>query len=133
VLHDPVLAQRAEDKVSFLDMFHSSDFQTCDFERLNKAINLMGDALLWWKDATLEALALHPVHRKQGDVANVGPLGMYRFMIFCGCVHVYYGKEHRVKLLGGWVYKVQHEKSMGGEGWMVSASAMVPQICILDT
>jgi hypothetical protein len=77
-----VLAQRAQNKVSFLDKFHHSDFWTCDFERLNKTIDLMGDSLLWWKDATLEALALHPVDRKHGDVANVGPLGMYNLNYF---------------------------------------------------
>lgn len=79
VLHDPILASKAEDKVSFLDMFHSLDFIIEDFERLWGKINMMNDGLLWWKDATLEAMAI----QKVANSANVGRLSKRRFGSRC--------------------------------------------------
>jgi len=84
VLHDPILASKAEHKVSFLDMFHSPDFIVEDFERLWGAINMMDDGLVWWKDATLEAIAIRPSAKKFADSANVGRLGK-RFSVDPRC------------------------------------------------
>ncbi len=71
VLHDPVLANKAQGKTSFLDLLHSPDFALEDFDRLFGGASLMGDALIWWKDAFLDAFDIRPSTKKRRDGSRV--------------------------------------------------------------
>jgi hypothetical protein len=78
ILHDAALAQKASGKVSLNDLFLDPTFTVEDFERLDQtqAGLVMAEGLLWWKDATLEALAMWPEPGRASNPANLGNIGM---------------------------------------------------------
>ncbi|KAI0756079.1 hypothetical protein C8Q80DRAFT_1091513 [Daedaleopsis nitida] len=129
ILHDPVLANKAHDKVSFLDLFQSPEFTAEDCDRLFGKVNIMGDALIWWKDSFLDAIDLRPTDRKRRDGASVARTHLSRSTVLTG-----WSVDNRVRLLGSWVYQRQHSKSLTPEGWityfalsiMLDGDALVP-------
>ncbi|KAI0801484.1 hypothetical protein C8Q74DRAFT_1365079 [Fomes fomentarius] len=101
VLHDPVLANKAEGKTSFLDLLHSLDFTLEDFDCLFGGVSLMGDALIWWKDSFLDAFDIWPSTKKCRNGASVVPDI----------------QGNRVRFLGQWVYLRRHKKALTTEGF----------------
>ncbi|KAI0756075.1 hypothetical protein C8Q80DRAFT_1264181 [Daedaleopsis nitida] len=67
ILHDAVLANKAFDKASLLDIFHSQNFTLDDSHRLFRGVRVLGDSLIWWKDAYLDALHIRPSAHKRRD------------------------------------------------------------------
>lgn len=78
VFHDPVLSLKAANKVSFKDLILDDEFYPEDALRYHvlweKRMEL---GLLWWKDATLEALAMFPQGGATTNAANVGSPGEF--------------------------------------------------------
>ncbi|KAI0057396.1 hypothetical protein BV25DRAFT_1437724 [Artomyces pyxidatus] len=110
VMHDPVLGQKALDKVSLNDLLLDPDFSVEDFERIWILLaKRMAIGLLWWKDSTLEALAMWSKGDKSGNVANLGKL------------------EDRYPVIGGWVYNTPHKQNMTNEGWWYLLDATRPE------
>jgi hypothetical protein len=73
LFYDPVLSLKALNKVSFKDLILDDDFSIEDlknfFELWTKRTAI---GLLWWKDSTLEALAMLSSDGKLNNAANVG-------------------------------------------------------------
>ncbi|KZT09697.1 uncharacterized protein LAESUDRAFT_735345 [Laetiporus sulphureus 93-53] len=134
VLHDPALLLKAEGKVSFNDLFLDPSFTLDDFEKFERGQQqAVGRGMIWWKDAVLDALAIWPKAGKAGTAANLGRLGE---SCQCRCVSwlagaaSYCDPEDRFKIVGGWVFKDRHQKTMSKEGWYTFMSfgtiGMVP-------
>ncbi|KAI0317729.1 hypothetical protein OF83DRAFT_1083404 [Amylostereum chailletii] len=93
VLQDPVLFEKAQNKVSWEDLFLDIEFQTEDFQRLCAGFGRATDiGLLWLKDSVIEAIAMWPEPGNQGTSATAGEYG------------------HRHKILGRWVYTSYNKK-----------------------
>jgi hypothetical protein len=77
IFHDPVLSLKALNKVSLKDLLLDPEFSWEDVVRFitvwEKRLEI---GLLWWKDATLEALAMYPKsstgHPAADGAANFG-------------------------------------------------------------
>lgn len=75
LFYEPVLWLKALNKVSFKDLIFDDDFSIEDAERFSTLLGKrMEFELIWWKDATLEALdmAAKSVGGKPGNAANTG-------------------------------------------------------------
>ncbi|KAI0926993.1 hypothetical protein AcW1_007639 [Taiwanofungus camphoratus] len=110
ILYDPVLALKAKDKVNLNDLFLSPDFTIEDFKRIGqKTGQVMQEPLLWWKDATIEAIAMWPKPEKEATAANVGSL------------------KDRFKIVGGWVFNQPHKRTMTNEAWWYLLDTLKPE------
>lgn len=109
ILNDPVLLLKAEGKVSLNDMFLDPNFSAEDFKRLEEGQGLLrSSGMIWWKDATLEAIAMWPEAGKKSTAANLGDL------------------KDRFKILDGWVFKSRHTREMSNEAWWYLLDALHP-------
>lgn len=82
VFHEPQLALKATDKISFKDFFMDETFSLEDVRKFAIMMEKrMEIGLVWFKDSILEALVMHPnVNASKDDVArvaNLGKLGKY--------------------------------------------------------
>jgi len=107
ILYDSTLLLKAKDKVSFNDLFLDPDFTDEDCKRLVYGqIEKLQKSMIWWKDATLEALAMHG---KSGTAANVG------------------NPKDRFKIAGGWVFNNRHTGTMSSEACTCCSSSIHQQ------
>lgn len=73
LFNDPVLSLKAHDKVSFKDLILDDDFSFEDVVNFVRIWEMrMEFGLVWWKDSTLEALAMLLSNGKHSNAANVG-------------------------------------------------------------
>jgi hypothetical protein len=73
LFNDPALSLKAVDKVSFKDLILDDDFSFEDLIKFDHIWEMrMGFGLVWWKDSTLEALAMLPSNGERSNAANVG-------------------------------------------------------------
>lgn len=123
ILNDPVLLLKAEGKVSLNDMFLDPNFSAEDFKRLEEGQGLLrSSGMIWWKDATLEAIAMWPEAGKKSTAANLGDLSKSIISSLpCRIPHHAFlcDSEDRFKILDGWVFKSRHTREMSNEAWWV--------------
>ncbi|CCM00509.1 uncharacterized protein FIBRA_02543 [Fibroporia radiculosa] len=124
LLHDPILVLKADKKVSFNDLFLDPNFTAEDFKRVERGqMKALMEGMIWWRDATLEALSLWPKNSKEQirTTANVGKLGE-RFLVYhmLGADDSSQNPDDRFKLVGGWVFKTRHTRKITNEAWWVS-------------
>ncbi|KAI0046038.1 hypothetical protein FA95DRAFT_1607254 [Auriscalpium vulgare] len=107
LMHDPVLAESARDKVSFLDFITAPD--TVSIETAQHLANglrkRLGFGLLWWKDSVVEAAAMWPACGGSRPYAAANIQG--------------HDLNNRFKIVGGWVYNTTHSKISKEAWWYV--------------
>ncbi|KAJ6582736.1 hypothetical protein B0H10DRAFT_2098574 [Mycena sp. CBHHK59/15] len=97
VFHDPNLFAKSLNKVSFKDLVMDEDFGMEDVKRVLRMLaGRLAFGLTWWKDSLTEALYIKD--RAEAS-ANMGSV------------------EHRVKILGGWIYKSSRNTPAPNKVW----------------
>jgi hypothetical protein len=124
LFHDPVLSLKAIGKVSFKDLLLDSDFSTEDLARFKILWQKrLGIGLLWWKDATLEALAMSGGDERQAtaNAANIGDPSKVPFLVTNYMpILIIVSAENRFPMVGGWIYNISHKRPVSNEAWWVS-------------
>ncbi|KAF7342643.1 hypothetical protein MSAN_02021100 [Mycena sanguinolenta] len=97
IFHDPNLFAKSLNKVSFKDLVMDDDFGIEDVKRI---LQMLGSrltfGLTWWKDSLTEALYIKDSAEASANMGRV---------------------EHRVKILGGWIYKGSRNTPAPNKVW----------------
>ncbi|KAJ7487083.1 hypothetical protein FB451DRAFT_1228693 [Mycena latifolia] len=97
VFHDPNLFAKSLNKVSFKDLVMDDDFGMEDVMRVLRMLaRRLTFGLTWWKDSLTEALYIKDSAEASANMGSV---------------------EHRVKILGGWIYKSSRNTSAPNKVW----------------
>jgi len=121
IFYDPILYEKAKDKVSFKDFFLHPDFTLDDMYRyMVLSAKQLEIGLPWVKDSMIEACVMASLDIKDKvGAANIGPLGAYLRLSCKWQGPLTLDKDARIKILGGWIYNRRHGGPITNEVWWV--------------